>query len=239
MSGGIKSSRNMSKKVIYLPLALPFFLLLLILAGMFLIFLPIFAGQAFAKLGFSPLVAFSILPLSLLGSVVNIPLRSVYSEREVVRARVASFYGLFYPEFVRERRLRRTVIAINLGGAIIPLAVSALLLLKFGPILSWRFLLGISIVASICFKLARIVPNVGVVMPGFIPPLASAAVALLLAKDLAPALAYVSGVVGVLLGADLMNLGKVSKLGAPMLSIGGAGTFDGIFLTGLISVLLV
>jgi uncharacterized membrane protein len=47
------------------------------------------------------------------------------------------------------------------------------------------------------------------------------------------------GVVGVLIGADLLNLGKVSKLGAPILSIGGAGTFDGIFLTGLISVLLV
>jgi uncharacterized membrane protein len=229
----------MAKKVIYLPLALPFFLVLLALAGIFLIFLPIFAWQAFAKLGFSPLAAFSILPLSLLGSVVNIPLHSVYSEHEVLRARIASFYGLLYPQLVRERRVRRTVIAINLGGAVIPLAVSALLMARFWRALAWKFVAGTSIVALLCYKLARVAPNVGIVMPGFIPPLASATVALLLARDLAPPLAYVSGVVGVLIGADLLNLGKVSKLGAPILSIGGAGTFDGIFLTGLISVLLV
>jgi uncharacterized membrane protein len=60
-----------------------------------------------------------------------------------------------------------------------------------------------------------------------------------LGGNLAPALAYISGVIGVLLGADLLNLRKVTKLGAPMMSIGGAGTFDGIFLTGIISVLLV
>ena len=33
------------------------------------------------------------------------------------------------------------------------------------------------------------------------------------------------------IGADLLNLGKVQGLGAPIVSIGGAGTFDGIFLT--------
>jgi uncharacterized membrane protein len=32
---------------------------------------------------------------------------------------------------------------------------------------------------------------------------------------------------------------KISDLGAPMVSIGGAGTFDGVYTTGLISVLLV
>ncbi len=228
----------MNKKIIHLPLALPFFILLAVTA-LFFMFLPIFAGQAFAKLGFSPLVAFSILPLSLLGSVVNIPLYSVRSEQEVLRVRLASFYGLLYPQLVRERRARRTVIAINLGGAVIPLAVSSLLLARSWQALTWRLPLAIWIIALLCYKLARVAPNVGIVMPGFIPPLASAALALLLTKDLAPALAYVSGVVGVLVGADLMNLGKVSKLGAPMLSIGGAGTFDGIFLTGLISVLLV
>jgi uncharacterized membrane protein len=41
-----------------------------------------------------------------------------------------------------------------------------------------------------------------------------------------------------LIGADLMNLGKVSSLGAPVASIGGAGKFDGIFLTGVVAVLL-
>jgi hypothetical protein len=36
----------------------------------------------------------------------------------------------------------------------------------------------------------------------------------------------------------LLNLGKVQGLGAPVASIGGAGTFDGIFLTGILGVLL-
>jgi uncharacterized membrane protein len=43
---------------------------------------------------------------------------------------------------------------------------------------------------------------------------------------------------GTLIGADLLNLGNIAKLGAPVASIGGAGTFDGIFLTGILAVLL-
>ena len=52
------------------------------------------------------------------------------------------------------------------------------------------------------------------------------------------ALAYVGGTLGTLIGADLANLGKVQKLGAPVASIGGAGTFDGIFIAGITAVLL-
>jgi uncharacterized membrane protein len=35
-----------------------------------------------------------------------------------------------------------------------------------------------------------------------------------------------------------MNLRKLRGLGAPVASIGGAGTFDGIFLAGIIALLL-
>ena len=51
-------------------------------------------------------------------------------------------------------------------------------------------------------------------------------------------IAYVSGVVGTLIGADLTNLHRIADLGAPVASIGGAGTFDGVFLTGIVAVLL-
>jgi uncharacterized membrane protein len=51
-------------------------------------------------------------------------------------------------------------------------------------------------------------------------------------------IAYVSGVLGTLIGADLMNLNRVADLGAPVTSIGGAGTFDGVFLTGILAVLV-
>jgi uncharacterized membrane protein len=50
--------------------------------------------------------------------------------------------------------------------------------------------------------------------------------------------AYVGGSLGTLIGANLLNLDKVQGLRAPVASIGGAGTFDGIFLTGILAVLI-
>ena len=63
-------------------------------------------------------------------------------------------------------------------------------------------------------------------------------VALLLSREYAPPLAYIGGSMGTLIGADLFNLDRIGGLGAPVASIGGAGTFDGIFLTGILAVLL-
>jgi uncharacterized membrane protein len=75
-------------------------------------------------------------------------------------------------------------------------------------------------------------------VPVFIPPVVAAATALLLSRQSAPALAYVAGSLGTLIGADLLNLGTIQALGAPIASIGGAGRFDGIFMTGILAVLL-
>jgi uncharacterized membrane protein len=88
--------------------------------------------------------------------------------------------------------------------------------------------------------LAYPVPGVGIAVPVFVPPIATALVAVLMARENAAALAYVSGSgsLGTLIGADLLNLGAIRGLGAPVASIGGAGTFDGIFLTGIMAVLL-
>jgi len=43
---------------------------------------------------------------------------------------------------------------------------------------------------------------------------------------------------GCLLGADILNLDRIRDLGAPIASIGGAGISDGVFLTGIIAVLV-
>jgi len=87
-------------------------------------------------------------------------------------------------------------------------------------------------------RLARTVAGVGIAVPMFIPPLLAACIGLMLSRTSAPALAYVAGSLGTLIGADVLNLGKLRGLGAPVASIGGAGTFDGIFLTGILAVLL-
>src|SRR5262249_3762560 len=79
---------------------------------------------------------------------------------------------------------------------------------------------------------------VGITVPPFIPPVAAAGAALLLSWRRAPPLAYIAGSVGTLVGADLMNFHHIQGLGAPVASIGGAGTFDGVFLSGILAVLL-
>jgi hypothetical protein len=68
--------------------------------------------------------------------------------------------------------------------------------------------------------------------------LVTAIVAVILSREDSAPLAYIAGSLGTLIGADLANLSKVRGLGAPVASIGGAGTFDGIFLTGILAVLL-
>jgi uncharacterized membrane protein len=82
------------------------------------------------------------------------------------------------------------------------------------------------------------VKGVGIMTPAFVPPLTAALFALLLPSGATRVVAYISGVVGTLIGADLSNLGVIPELGAPVASIGGAGTFDGVFLSGIIAVLL-
>jgi uncharacterized membrane protein len=90
----------------------------------------------------------------------------------------------------------------------------------------------------VCHALARTIPGLGVALPAFVPGLAAAATGLVLSRSLAAPIAYVSGSLGVLIGADLMNLDKLQTMGTSIASIGGAGTFDGVFLTGVIAVLI-
>ena len=95
-----------------------------------------------------------------------------------------------------------------------------------------------AIVALVVHVMAQPIEGKGIAVPIFVPPILSALVAMVLARPAAAPLAYVSGSLGTLIGADLMNLHRLAELGAPIASIGGAGTFDGIFLTGLLAVLL-
>ncbi|HMK10761.1 MAG TPA: DUF1614 domain-containing protein, partial [Acidimicrobiales bacterium] len=76
------------------------------------------------------------------------------------------------------------------------------------------------------------------VVPTFIPPIAAALAAWVFALHVVAALAYVAGTIGTLVGGDVSNLRNVRELDAPVLPIGGAGTFDGIFVTGILAVLL-
>ena len=218
----------------YLPLAGPFFA---ILVGVFLVVVVLIQinvlRYAYTRLGVSSGTALLLLLASLIGSYINIPVYE-FQEREVLSWHEVSYYGVQY--LVPVVGQPGTVIALNVGGAVIPTLLSLYLLAKNDM---WiRGVITTAIVAVIVYALAEPVQGVGIAVPIFVPPVATAITAVLIARQHAAVLAYAGGSLGTLIGADLLNLGVVQGLGAPVASIGGAGTFDGIFLTGIVAVLL-
>ena len=221
--------------MVYAPLALPFFLLLFVLFVVFVFVVEMrILAYAYRKVGVRPRYVFAVMLLSLVGSHVNIPLYRVPVQR-VLPPQEVWMFGWRYevPQGIEQGV---TVVAINVGGALIPILVSVYLF--FRSRMYGRMLIGIALVAVVVHSLARIVPGVGIAVPIFVPPLIAAGVGLLLAFRRAPPLAYVAGSMGTLIGADVLNLGNIAELGAPLVAIGGAGTFDGVFLTGIIAGLL-
>lgn len=219
----------------YFPLAWPFMLLLavLLLLVFGLIELRVLT-YAYTRMGIHPRYVLTILAFSFFGSYINIPVAQLPPERVVSDAVVQAFGVIYVVPTVRQ--WPGTIIAVNVGGALIPTALAIYLLAKNRFFV--RGIAAIAVVAAVTHYLARPVRGVGITVPIFIPPLVAAAVALALAWRRAPALAYIAGSVGTLIGADLLNLSRIQGLGAPIASIGGAGTFDGVFLTGIIAVLL-
>jgi uncharacterized membrane protein len=217
----------------YFPISLPYYLILL--GGLVVLwFLVRVLGYAYRRIGINEHYIFILLLLSLLGSYVNIPVAQL-PEKEVLSSVEVTHYGIHYiiPTAVD---WPGTIIAVNLGGAVIPTFLSVYLLVKNK--LYIRGIVGVAIITVISYLMATPVKGVGIAEPFFIPPIVTAVVALLLSRQWAPPLAYISGSLGTLIGADILNLPKVQGLAVPVASIGGAGTFDGIFLTGIIAVLL-
>jgi uncharacterized membrane protein len=219
----------------YFPISLTALLLLifLFLALVILIELNILA-YAYEKVGVERRYVFILLLLSLLGSYVNLPVYHL-PPAQIKSGGLVVFFGVPYVVPL-VTNWPGTVIAVNLGGAIIPALLSLYLIAKNRLYLPG--LVGVILAAAIFHHLAYAVPGVGIAVPVLVPALVAVGLALLLSWKHAPALAYILGSLGTLIGADLTNLGKIAGLGAPVASIGGAGTFDGIFLTGILAVLL-
>jgi len=188
---------------------------------------------AFTKIGIPPQYVFSALFATLLGSFVNIPVKRIPQELMTTETRV-DFFGFRHMVPVWKRK--ETVLAVNLGGAIIPALLSLYLVMKTG--LWGKAIIATALMSIITHRLARPVPGLGIAMPGFLPPLLAALIGVIVGYGQAPVIAYICGTLGTLIGADLLNLNKIKDLGAPVASIGGAGTFDGIFLNGILAVLL-
>jgi uncharacterized membrane protein len=218
--------------------------LTLVLLLLLLLLLPFFFAHimltALAKLGLSPVAAFVVLGGIILGSAVNIPIKRYPREEEILVDSLVMFG--FSRLLSRPPRVRRHItLAVNVGGCVIPttLAVYELVLVATrGPAAVAILLLVTLANVAVCFRIARPVPGVGIAMPALVPPLIAAGLSLLLIADFAPPVAFVAGVLGPLIGADLLHLKQVVRIAPAAASIGGAGTFDGIVLSGLIAALL-
>jgi uncharacterized membrane protein len=219
----------------YFPLAWPFLLALALIFAVVVVLVELgVLKYAYERMGIPPRYVFAVLLLSLLGAAINIPVAELPPE-QVISGTTVNFFGIRYIVPVVQQ-WPGTIIAVNVGGALIPVILSLYLLSKNG---FWiRAVLAVAIVAAVVHAFAYPVRGVGISVPVFIPPIIAALVAMALAWRRAPPLAYIAGSLGTLIGADLLNLDKIQGLGAPIASIGGAGTFDGVFLSGILAVLL-
>jgi uncharacterized membrane protein len=161
---------------------------------------------------------------------------SWFKQNERLKKSIGSAGDLFLRNAPFVAQWPGTLIAVNVGGAVIPTMVSIYLLAKNR--LWVKAALATAVVAAVCYWLSRPIPGLGIAEPVFVPSVTTAIVALLLSREQAAPLAYIGGSLGTLIGADLLNLGNIRGLGAPVASIGGAGTFDGIFLIGIVAVLI-
>ena len=224
-------------QLFYLPLA-PSFFLALVALFVIVILLYIFELRliqyAYMQLGLSPRAALLLLFGSLIGGSINIPLAKIPNHVTAV-SDVIQYFGMRY-QAPAAADASNTIIAVNVGGAIIPVIMSVYLLLRYR--LWLKSLIAAVAVAAICYYLAYPISGLGIALPIFVPVIATAVIATILDRKNVSAIAYVAGSLGPLIGADLLNLDKVIALGVPVASIGGAGTFDGIFVTGVVAVLL-
>ncbi len=189
---------------------------------------------ALDKLGLSEHSAMLILFSSLFGSLINLPLA-----RMQVAPGVEPLPPPQLPSWMPKPPpfTGQTIIAINVGGAIVPLLVSLYLYLN-NPLALWQCLITILLVSLVCYRFSRPIKGLGIGMPVFIAPITAVLLAWVISPTHSAPLAYIGGTLGVLVGADILRLRDVRHLAAPIASIGGAGTFDGIFITGIVAVLL-
>jgi uncharacterized membrane protein len=221
-------------------------LLLLAIAGMCFLPLIIVGGMrdALEKLHLSPPAATFTLVAIFLGSLINLPLFRVNrSEPQPMPMNWLQTRQGWVP---MDRARNQTIVAVNLGGCIIPTAL-ALYLSSFivREVPQAKLALGLAVAVNVaaCYYLARPLPGLGIALPAFVPVLLAVGMAwLLLAgsqyREVRAPVAFIAGVAGPLIGADLLHLRRFQELSAGIISIGGAGTFDGIVVCSLLSAFL-
>lgn len=217
----------LSLLVLGLLLLLPFFL-----ANVFL--------TALAKLGLGPVSSLLAALGIFVGSAINIPVTEI-EQTHTVEYTPTRLLGLNRVLAQPVRRQAFTVVAVNVGGCLVPTALAGYQIGRLAlQTPSTLLAVGVAVALNVvlCYYFAEPVPEKGIAMQPLVPAAAAALSALVLAPQWAPPVAFAAGVLGPVMGADLLHLDDIADIGTGMASIGGAGTFDGIVLSGLVATLL-
>lgn len=212
--------------MIYFPAPLIIFIILILFLPILLLLIQFnIIESAFQNLGFTPLQSFLFLMGSLIGSLINIPVFRTESKDLLME------YKHMLP--MMRRNMNKTVIAINVGGFLIPLFVSLKLI---SSVHTGALIVGIAIVALVSYYSSSPVKHAGIRV-SFIAPLIAVILLsiVMVAAPLRPRFAYIIGTMGILIGADIMHMKDMHKIGPGVLSIGGAGVFDSIFFIGVLA----
>ncbi len=239
-------------------------MILLVVIGLPLLFFGLI-GAALGNMGFGFWMIVLLIIAIVVGSFINIPLGTLKPKnrkpkeeptpRKPTGQYAPSMYYKMYrtdrfePEpYTTDSETRGTRISINVGGAVIPILISVYIIFMgaFGTISHDPWYLAkmttALVITTICVYLAaKPVRGIGIATPFFVGQVVTLVAALILGGGFglpAAGIAFVAGTLGTLIGADLLHLKDIPGNETSMLSIGGAGTFDGIFLTGILTALI-
>jgi len=187
------------------------------------------------------------LVLIFVGSMINIPLYRI-PRNELQPEIVMGPFGwrMISPQYRLVRR--ESIVAVNVGGCVVP-TLLALWQIFHLTRLGTAPMVGLFVACMtnimVCYLIARPVPGFGIIMPAFVSPLVAVGVTWIVCglfapvgvENLAP-IAFTAGVAGPLIGADLLHLKDLLRTPVGVMSIGGAGTFDGIVFSAVLAALL-
>ena len=183
--------------------------------------------RAFKEMGFSAFDALTILVISFIFG------HPIY----VNGVDISNLYLFTYNNWI---------ICINIGGGVIPIIISLYLAVK-KKISPLKILLSLIVVSIFAYYVTYPDPNEGIVSPfpqWLVPAMMASALSAILYIDdhrKAAPTAYISGTIGVLIGADILHLPELLSYSSkkPVIaSIGGANVFDMIYITGILAAFL-
>lgn len=190
---------------------------------------------AFQKLGLSVNSAYLLLIGTLAGSMLNLPLLTLKADPDAPPP--PPLPPELAPYFKLPPDTGNVQVSVNVGGALIP-TVFSLFLLTHTKVNLMDAVIAVTVVAWVAKRISRPISGLGIGMPMLVAPILAAVLAVVLDPAQRAPLAYIGGTLGVLIGTDILRLNDIRRIGARMAAIGGAGALDGVFITGLIAVLL-